>query len=110
MTTRQRKLNSNLEPRRADEQSRNENQLERQRELSRLAQERLYRERLNAEEEQRSKLDPLSPYGEPQTPRLFTPNGYYGETTEQQRLERIIQILWMRVCELERDVEFLRER
>lgn len=103
MTTRQRKLNSNLEPRQADEQikpDRNEKQLERQREQSRLEQ-----ERYNAEE----KLDPLSPYGGPQTPRLFTPNSYYGET-EQQRLERIIQILWMRVCELERDVEFLRER
>lgn len=119
MTTRQRKLNSNLEVRRADELSIENERVRVPRAAAVLAQQRREEERREREriavidarhEQERRRTDPVTPYiTETSTQRLFEPNYSDGQTSEQ-RLEQIIQILWTRVSELERDVEFLRER
>lgn len=127
MTTRQRKLNNNLEVRRADELSIENERVrppqrtaaviaQQRREEERREKERRERERIavidarREQEEKRRRTDPVTPYiTETSTQGLFEPNYSDGQTSEQ-RLEQIIQILWTRVSELERDVEFLRER
>lgn len=115
MTTHQRNLNSNLEVRWADElrieelrrEKRQNDKTEREanehREKSRIAaidsQHRI--------DAQHRREDPVRPYDSYlETARLFEPQRFYGQTSEQ----RLEQILWSRVGELERDIEFLRER